>query len=102
MTSNNAQHWRDLGVKDKAALVTACISFALGFILAFIGLFIDPKGEIDGSVITTFGTALLYAAGIFGVAMYFKTNNVELFNQMLDKIDSHIEKRMRERDERGE
>lgn len=88
------QKWEDLGAKDKAALVTACVSFGLGFLLLFIGLFLDPAGEIDGSVITAFGTALLYAAGIFGVAMYFKTSNNEMMNSIIRKIDEVVEERI--------
>lgn len=97
--NKNAQHWSDLGVKDKAALVTACISFALGFVLLFVGMFIGEIGEIDGSVLTAFGTCLIYTAGIFGVAMYFKTNNAELMNRMLDEMERRFQKRMNERQE---
>ena len=97
--NKNVQHWRDLGIKDKAALVTACISFALGFVLLFVGMFIGEVGEIDGSVLTAFGTCLIYTAGIFGVAMYFKTNNAELMNRMLDEMEHRFEKRMNNRQE---
>ncbi len=89
------QGWDDLSVKDKAALVTACVSFGLGFVLLFVGMFIDPAGEIDASVITAFGTALLYAAGIFGVAMYFKNGSNELMNGIIEKMEDMIEKKIK-------
>lgn len=95
--NEKVQRWSDLGVKDKAALVTACISFALGFVLLFVGMFIGAKGEIDGSVLTAFGTCLIYTAGIFGVAMYFKTNNAELMNRMLDEMEHRFEHRANNR-----
>ena len=97
--NKNVQHWNDLGVKDKAALVTACISFGLGFVLIFVGMFIGEVGEINGSVLTAFGTCLIYTAGIFGVTMYFKTNNAELMNRMLDEMERRFQKRMNERQE---
>lgn len=90
------QKWRDLSVKDKAAIVTACISFFLGFVLLYAGLFISPVGEIDGSVLTGFGTALLYTAGIFGVSMYFKHGNNELFNNLMDSLEDVIEKKLQQ------
>lgn len=97
--SASAQKWSDLNVKDKAALITACISFGLGFVLLFIGLFLDPAGEIDASVITAFGTALLYAAGIFGVAMYFKTGTNEMMNFIVEKMDEVIEKKLQSKEQ---
>lgn len=97
--NDKVQRWSDLGVKDKAALVTACVSFALGFVLLFVGLFIGERGEIDGSVLTAFGTCLIYTAGIFGVAMYFKTNNAELMNRILDEMEHRFEKRKNNRQE---
>lgn len=94
------QCWEDLGVKDKAALVTACVSFGLGFVLLFIGLFLDPAGEIDASVITAFGTALLYAAGIFGVAMYFRSGANDMMNGIIGKMDEMIERKMMSNEEK--
>lgn len=92
-------HWRDLGVKDKSALVTAVISFILGFVLLFTGMFIDPAGIIDTSVLTGFGTALLYTAGIYGVALYFKNGQNEFLTTMLDAIDDRIERRLKKAEE---
>lgn len=92
------QHWRDLGAKDKAAIITACLSVALGFLLVFLGMFISPMGEIDGSVLTAFGTALLYAGGIFGVAMYFKNGNNELLTSILNAVEEKIEERLKRND----
>lgn len=101
MIENNVQHWEDLSVKDKAAMITAVASFVLGFVLLFMGMFIGNEGEIDGSVLTAFGTCLLYTAGIFGVAMYFKTGNSELMNKVIDAMDKRIERKLKEREDEG-
>ena len=97
MIENNVQHWRDLSVKDKAAMITAVASFVLGFVLLFTGMFIGDDGAIDGSVLTAFGTCLLYTAGIFGVSMYFKTGNSEMTNKVINAMDKLIERKLNER-----
>lgn len=93
-----AKTWRELPIKDKAALVTACVSFVLGWLIVFVGMMLPPQGEVDGSVLTAFGTALLYTAGILGVAMYFKTGNSEVMNNLLEHMEDIIERKMKERD----
>lgn len=59
--------------------------------MVFTGMFINPVGEIHGSVLTGFGTALLYTAGIFGVAMYFKNGKDELITTIINSVESKVE-----------
>jgi len=83
--------WAGISVKEKAAIITACISFGLGWVLLFLGLFLGEVGDISAGVLTGFGTALLYAAGIFGVAMYFKHGSTELANKIGGMVQDGIE-----------
>lgn len=98
---NTGIPWRTLGFRDKAAYTTGLLSFVLAFVLIFAGFFVDPQGEIDGSVLTGFGTALLYCGGIFGVALYFKQGNNELMTRLLDKTEEVIERKFKEKEERN-
>jgi len=38
-----------------------------GIALLFSGFWVDPMGEIDGSVLVAFGEAMTFAGALFGV-----------------------------------
>lgn len=59
-------------VHDKAAMVTAVIAFIVGWGLTIAGFIVPPTGEVSGSVLAVLGEAMVYAASVFGVGMYFK------------------------------
>lgn len=69
--------WKDLNIKDKLAIVSACIAFTVGWTLtclaAFVPLLISEQG-----VLWILGQALIYSASVFGLGMYFKSETVQL------------------------
>lgn len=56
----------------KAAYVTAIIAFIVGWGLTIAGFIVEPRGEVHGSVLAVLGEAMVYAASVFGVALYFQ------------------------------
>ena len=61
-------------IKDKrqqAAYWTAIVAFVTGWGLTIAGFCVSPVGEISGSVLAVLGEALVYAASVFGVTLYF-------------------------------
>ena len=93
--------WCELSHKDKAAYATAIASFTLGWVITFVGLFLPPAGEVSPSVLTVFGTALVYAGGILGVSMYIKGSKAELYDtlegKLAKRIDEAVAKQINER-----
>ena len=67
----NEQKFKELKFKDKVAYITAISSFILGWILIYAGFLVSPLGEISPSVLTAFGTALVYTASVLGISLYF-------------------------------
>ena len=59
--------WQDLCIKDKVAYATALASFVLGWLLIGVAFVVAPIGQLDASVISVFGMALVYTASILGV-----------------------------------
>lgn len=57
--------------KQRAAFVTAIIAFVAGWGLTIAGFCVPPTGEVSGSVLAVLGEAMVYAASVFGVGMYF-------------------------------
>ena len=53
-------------------MVTAAIAFIVGWGLTIAGFIVPPTGEVSGSVLAVLGEAMVYAASVFGVGMYFK------------------------------
>lgn len=78
----------EISTKDKIAFTTAIASFTAGTVMAFIGLFLPPVGEISGSVLSYTGMSLSYTASILGVAYYFK--------EKVDKIEDYVESKLNE------
>ena len=58
--------------KQKAAYTTAIIAFMIGWGLTIAGFVVEPTGEISGSVLAVLGEAMVYAASVFGVTLYFQ------------------------------
>ena len=59
--------FKDLTIKDKISYILCCASFVCGTILTFIGLFVDPLGEIDASVISSLGIFLTFSGSLIGI-----------------------------------
>ena len=57
--------------KSKAAYWTAIIAFIIGWGLTIAGFIVEPVGEVSGSVLAILGEAMVYAASVFGVTLYF-------------------------------
>lgn len=76
----NEKKFSELSIKDKVAYVTALASFFLGWGLIIAGFIVNPLGEISASVITAFGTALVYTASVLGISLYF-SNELMLFKK---------------------
>ena len=93
--------FKDLSYKDKASYVSAIASFCLGWGLLIAGFIVPPLGVIDATVLTAFGTALIYAAAIFGVALYI-SDKTSIINKTLEEFRVKMEdnfKKMETEDE---
>ena len=81
--------WMDLCIKDKVAYATALASFILGWLLIGVAFMVQPLGQVDASVISIFGMALVYTASILGVSLYWGGK----FNDFSQRVKNEIEKR---------
>lgn len=65
-------------LKQRTAYATALIAFLIGWALTIWGFIVPPKGEISPSVLTALGEAMVYAASVFGVTLYFNHRLAQL------------------------
>lgn len=89
--------WIDLNIKEKLAILSAIIAFILGWCMSIAGFWIPPIGEVADSILWILGQALLYAASVFGVSAYFRSETVQLRKDM-DRHLEHMERMQIERE----
>lgn len=73
----------------KAAYVTAIISFIVGWGLTIAGFILPPRGEVSGSVLAVLGEAMVYAASVFGVTLYFQNQMAKFRHDARRYMDGH-------------
>ena len=75
------QDFKDLNVKEKLAIVSACAAFTIGWGLVICAAFV-PILLSEQGVLWILGQALIYSASVFGLGMYFKSEAVQMRNDM--------------------
>ena len=81
---------KDNKANSKAAYITAIVSFCIGWGLVCLGFFTPPKGEIHGSVIAILGEAMVYAASVFGVTLYFQNQMAKFRHDARHYLDNRL------------
>lgn len=79
------QNWNDLNIKEKLSIASACMAFIIGWGLVICAAFV-PILLSEQGVLFILGQALIYSASVFGVALYFKAESI----QMKADINRHI------------
>lgn len=87
MRKNNMEKWKDI-----TEYSTAVIAFLSGVVLSFLQYF--GHGDITGGVLGYVAQVLVYAAGIFGVDMYWNGKYHEAMNAITARYD-RLEKDLR-------
>ncbi len=65
------QEFDKLTFKETVSYSMAFLSLVTGFVMLFIGMFTEPKGQIHESVLTAFGIILVFVGTIMGISMHF-------------------------------
>ena len=66
-------------------LLIAALVVVMGMILLYIGVSMDPKGEIHETVLVAFGEAATFAGSIMGIDYHYKS---KYFNKNNDENDN--------------
>ena len=69
-----------------------------GIVLAFLSFFYNNYDIADG-VLWYISQALIYAGGIFGVSIYFKTRLGEFEHRTKQELADFLQQKKREKDE---
>ena len=69
--------WKDLNIKEKLAIASACIGFIAGWTLTGIAAFV-PLLLSEQGVLWILAQSLTYASAVFGVSMYFNAESRQM------------------------
>lgn len=89
--------------KDWIQYVSAIAMIVSGIVLAFLSFFLNNH-DIESGVLMYVGEALIYAGGIFGVSLYFKTKLGDFESRASNKMESDIKRAVKDilKEEKGE
>lgn len=73
--------WKDLNIKDKLAIISACAAFTIGWGLTICAAFV-PILLSEQGILWILGQALIYSASVFGLGMYFKSESTQMRKDM--------------------
>lgn len=76
------KNYSECTIKEKIAICTAVGAFILGWALTIAGFIVPPLGVISDGVLWVLGQALIYAASVFGITSYFKSESVQMKKDM--------------------
>lgn len=82
------QEFDKLTFKEVIIYTLAVVAMMAGLTLLFIGLYIQPEGEIHGSVLTAFGSICVFVASLLGISFHYASE--------LDNLKANIQERLDE------
>ena len=88
--------FKDLNIKEKLAIISACAAFALGWTLTGIAAFV-PLLLSEQAILFILGQAMTYSAAVFGVSMYFNAESRQL-RRDINRHIAHAERMVIERE----
>ncbi len=88
--------FKDLNIKEKLAIISACAAFTLGWMLTGIAAFV-PLLLSEQSILWILGQAMTYSAAVFGVSMYFNAE-ARIMKHDIDKHLAHTERMIIQRE----
>ena len=81
----NTKEWIQYG--------SAIAMIVSGIVLAFLSFFINDDHDIADGVLWYIAQALIYAGGIFGVSIYFKTKLGEFESNARKELKEYIDRK---------
>lgn len=76
-----------LTFKEVIIYILAVVTMFSGLTLLFIGLFIEPQGEIHGSVLTAFGSICIFVASLLGISLHYASELDKFKNSVREQLE---------------
>lgn len=82
-------------IKETVQYATAIAMVLSGIVLAFLSFFLNEH-DIESGVLMYVAEALVYAGGIFGVSLYFKTKLGDFESHATNRMEQDIRKAVKD------
>ena len=76
-----------LTFKEVIIYILAVVTMFSGLTLLFIGLFIEPQGEIHGAVLTAFGSSCSFVASLLGISLHYASELDKFKNSVREQLE---------------
>jgi len=60
-------------MKQEIQYLLAIVMCTAGMVMIFLCVYIDPKGELDASILVAYGEILTFVGAIFGIDYKYRT-----------------------------
>lgn len=85
--------FKDLNIKEKLAIISACAAFTMGWVLTGIAAFV-PLLLSEQSILWILGQAMTYSGAVFGVSMYFNAE-ARLMKHDINRHFAELDRKVR-------
>lgn len=85
------QEFDKLTFKEALTYGLAIASMTAGFVLLFMGMLIEPRGEIHPSVLSAFGIILMFVGAVLGLEMRYANKSAQFKAEILEFMQSLTE-----------
>jgi hypothetical protein len=79
--------WKDVPIKEKIQYWVSTVLILSGIVLSYLSFFLSDNKEINDSVLIYLSQTLVFAGGVFGVSLYFKSQISEFRTKSKEYID---------------
>jgi len=62
-------------MKQEIQYLLALVMCTAGMVMIFLCVYIDPKGELDASILVAYGEILTFVGAIFGIDFKYRYQN---------------------------
>ncbi len=76
-----------LTFKEVIIYTLAVVVMFSGLTMLFIGLFIEPEGEIHGSVLSAFGLICVFVASLLGISLHYSNELSKFKNDVQQQLE---------------
>lgn len=81
------QEFDKLTFKEVLIYWMAVIAMLGGLTMLFLGMYIDPRGEIHPSVLTAFGSICIFVASLLGISIHYDNELTKFKDSVTRQLD---------------
>lgn len=78
-----------LTFKDLIIYTLAVVCQVAGIVAVFLGMFIEPRGEVHASILTYFGISSTFCGSLLGISAHYGAELTKFKSTVIDQINTN-------------